>query len=198
MAANPRRDRPGAPASAATPPHAHEGNSSRQAWNAALRAAYRAQHAPAASATECERVRSFYRHLVEAIQYADASQHPMALLILHLPLGPTQPWQQRQLEHRLRAGVRQTDIPGCLSDTTFAVALPKTGKGVALVVARLERQLSEIAKGRVAVGVAHWPADGQTALELLRTAIRRSLRTLPGRQMDPELARLVGPLSPSE
>jgi GGDEF domain-containing protein len=141
-------------------------------------------------------VRTFYLRLVEEIQRAERSQRPLAILILQLPFRPTERWRQQQLEHRLRAGVRGNDFASHLSDTTFAVALPETGRGAAVVAARLERRLSEVANGRVIPGVAHWPRDGQTALELLRTAIRRSLVALPGRRMDPELQKLVGTLTP--
>jgi hypothetical protein len=168
----------------------------RESWSPQTRDSYRSKLRPGPNTAEFDLVRNFYLRLIAEIQGAERTQCPLAILILQLPLRPTERWRQQQLEHRLRAGVRGNDIASHLSDTTFAVALPGTGKGAAVVAARLERRLSEVADGRVITGVAHWPRDGQTALELLRTAIRRSLVALPGRQMDPELEQLVGKLTP--
>jgi diguanylate cyclase (GGDEF)-like protein len=78
----------------------------------------------------------------------------------------------------LRVHKRMADVAGRLGGDEFVVLLPETGASDALGVAeRFRRELSAtpLADGRTitaALGIASFPADGETAAGLLRTADR--------------------------
>ena len=78
----------------------------------------------------------------------------------------------------LREHKRLADVAGRLGGDEFVVLLPETGPGDALGVAeRFRRELSAtpLADGRTitaALGIANYPADGETAAALLRVADR--------------------------
>jgi hypothetical protein len=142
-------------------------------------------------------VRPFYRHLVEEFDRAVRQSRPLAVVIFQFPdLGPAGSRHWRDLEIALRREVRQEDLPARLTERVAAICLPNTGEGAWCVASRLERDLSRLIGAAVRVGVAYYPLDGPSALELLRTAIWRSLKTLPGQQLDPALQRLIGTLPP--
>jgi hypothetical protein len=132
--------------------------------------------------------------LLEEFAQAQGTGQPLAVVVYQLPTLTPEGW--REVEIALRLEVRRDDLPTRLGAMTVAVVLPQTGAGAMQVALRAERTLSKVVAGPVVSGMAVYPQDGPTAMDLLRAATWRSLKTLPARREDPDLVRLLGPLSP--
>jgi hypothetical protein len=177
---------------APTPPPAVE----RPVWNAEVREFHRSGVAVTRPPASFYPLRTFYGCLEEELDQAQRHGQPLVVVVLQLPnhppaVSPRQ--QQRDQENAVRLAVRCGDLPTRLTPTTLVVALPRCGT-TGDVILRLQRLLSPVVGGAVVSGVASFPRDGSTALELLRVATWRSLSARPRLQPDPELTRLLGPL----
>jgi hypothetical protein len=150
-----------------------EGQEGRAEWTPEMRAAYRSQATPL-TATELCPAPLFYNRLVEAIEQHCSRQWPLAVVVLQIHEQPPELPRQQALEMALRLDVREGDVPTRLCETTFAVLLPDTGSTAVVVAARLQRALSNITGKQVTTGIACYPEDATTALELLQMASDRS------------------------
>jgi hypothetical protein len=170
----------------------------RPVWTAPAREDRCSLFGPATCPVNFHPLPTFYRCLGEKLEQAKRHGQPVAVIVLKLPaLGPLERLREREMEIGLLQQVRGEDLPVRLSPTTLAVALPHIGAHASVVALRLRRVLSSVVGGRVDVGTAWFPADGSTALELLRAATGRILTAVPGSQLDPELTRLLGPIGPT-
>lgn len=134
-----------------------------------MRASYRAV-APPPDLLPAPR---FSQRLEEAIKQARGQQQALAVVVLQMAGPPPEPRRQQVLEMPLRLDVREGDVPGRLSETTFAVLLPETDETAIVVAARLQRALANITGQPVTTGVAYYPADAATARKLLQIASSR-------------------------
>jgi hypothetical protein len=181
----------------ATPPQSVE----RPVWNAEVREFHRSGVLAIAPPASFYPLRTFYGCLGEELDQAKRHGQTLTVVVLQLPDPASPAPSRRQLrdqETALRLSVRCGDLPTRLSPTTLAVALPRCETHAGGVVLRLQRLLAPVVGGKVVSGVACFPGDGSTALELLRAAAWRSMSGLPRTQPDPELTRLLGPLGPRE
>jgi hypothetical protein len=167
----------------------------RPVWNADARESYRAEAGALGAPASFYPLRTFYGCLGEELDQAKRQGQLLAVVVLELPDQPSRE-QQREQETALRLAVRSGDLTTRLSPTTLAVALPRCQAQPANAALRLQRMLTAVVGGKVGAGMACFPADGSTALELLRAATWRSLTELGRKELDPELARLLGPLTP--
>jgi hypothetical protein len=167
----------------------------RPVWDADGREAYRAKAGATGPPASFYPLRTFYGCLGEELDQAKRQGQVLAVVVLELPAGASRE-QQREQETALRLAVRCGDLTTRLAPTTLAVALPRCQTHPGSAALRLQRMLTAVVEGKVVSGMACFPSDGSTALELLRVATWRSMTGLGRKELDPELARLLGPLNP--
>jgi len=130
------------------------------------------------------------RRLAEEIQRGRRHGHPVAVLYIDLDgfkmVNDTYGHESgnqvlRSVSGMLRAGVRAEDVVGRIGGDEFAVVMPQTDSSGALVAAeRLRKSLENatltaaggerISFVAFSMGVAWYPADGETGEELLKAA----------------------------
>jgi diguanylate cyclase (GGDEF)-like protein len=133
---------------------------------------------------------AFTDELERELERAQRYSHDLALVFLDVDrfkaindtLGhPVGDRVLRLLADLLREGVRGTDIAGRMGGDEFAVALLESDEDAAgRLLARLDDRIDELAAAGdlpegfgVSPGVAHFPADGKTAVELFQAADER-------------------------
>jgi hypothetical protein len=120
---------------------------------------------------------TFLCRLMEELVRAERHHLELGLLVFSLPLSAARGPQRTELEVALRDSLRQSDIPGRLSDDLLAVLLPETGQRAPEAAERIARLLSQTAGAAVTAGYARYPEDGLRVSELLAVATERSMGT---------------------
>ena len=158
---------------------------------AALRRQREARHPPARrfeTATGLPHRQQLVEQFSQLLALREREPSPMAVLALRIeglrPIGGVQSVDvdslRRKIAVRLRAGVRASDVVAAIDDDAFAVLLGSIvargdGERVALkLVAALLAPYTVGAVERsvaVALGIAHYPSDGNDAERLLRRAL---------------------------
>lgn len=122
---------------------------------------------------------TFLVRLGEELARAECCHLELGVVVFQVPPSAAARRPQRGLEIALRDCLRKTDIPGRLSENMLGVILPETGQGAEAAADRMARLLSRVAGHPIASGFARYPADGQKASDLLRTATERSTTLVP-------------------
>jgi hypothetical protein len=117
---------------------------------------------------------TFLCRLMEEMARAERHHLEFGLAVFHLPLSVARGPQRTELEVTLRDCLRQSDIPGRLSDDLLAVLLPETRRALQ-AAERIARLLSQTAGTSITAGCARYPTDGQRVSELLAIATERSM-----------------------
>jgi GGDEF domain-containing protein len=158
---------------------------------AALRRQREARHLPARrfeTATGLPHRQQLVEQFSQLLALREREPSPMAVLAFRIeglrPIGGVQSVDvdslRRKIAVRLRAGVRASDVVAAIDDDAFAVLLGSIvargdGERVALkLVAALLAPYTVGAVERsvaVALGIAHYPSDGNDAERLLRRAL---------------------------
>jgi diguanylate cyclase (GGDEF)-like protein len=148
--------------------------------------------------TELLHHQAFTGELERELERAQRYSHGLALVFLDVDrfkqindtLGhPAGDRALKLLADLLREGVRGSDLAGRMGGDEFAVALLESDEEAAgRLLARLEDRIDElVAAGRlpesfaVSPGVAHFPTDGNTAVELFQAADERLYELKRGR-----------------
>ena len=117
---------------------------------------------------------TFLCRLMEELARSERHHLEFGLAVFHLPLSVARGPQRAEVEVALRDCLRQSDVPGRLSDDLLAVLLPETGRRAPEAAERIARLLSEAAGASITAGYARYPEDGQRVSELLSIATERS------------------------
>lgn len=129
-------------------------------------------HGPRDMARGGTNVAALFDVLEGEIARAGRHHRDLSIAVFDVPLAFAR-HRQLALRNSVCSHIRGTDIPVWLSNNTLALVLPETGPGVLVATERLARMLSDVAGGPVAAGCARFPEDGQSASELLRSAVRQ-------------------------
>ncbi len=126
--------------------------------------------------------RQLVEHLSQLLALRERDPSPMAVLGLRveLPEGEEGDLLRRKIAVRLRAGVRASDIVAAIDGEDFAVVLgtllapadaARVGEKLAAAIAAPIRVGGSERSVPVALGIAHYPQDGNQADRLLRRAL---------------------------
>lgn len=149
--------------------------------------------------TELLNHQAFTEDLAHELERARRYAHGVALVFLDVDHfktindthgHPTGDRVLRLLADLLREGVRGSDLAGRMGGDEFAVALLESDEEAAgRLLARLDDRIDElVAAGRlpegfsISPGVAHYPTEGTTAVELFQLADERLYETKRGRR----------------
>lgn len=152
-----------------------EGEPGRALWTPEMRASFRNRLTPMTPPELCP-APLFCDRVAAAIEQSSSPRGPLAVVVLRMDAPPTEPRRQQALEMAVRMGVRKGDVPARLDEATFAVLLPETDHTAVIVAARLQQAISNITGRPATSGVAYYPEDAATAMELLEMASGRSSR----------------------
>jgi hypothetical protein len=141
---------------------------------------------------------AFLARLAEETDRADRYQLELGVVVFQLPVGSRNKPQQWKLEVALRDCLRKADIAGRLSEETLAAVLPETGRGTPAAAERIAALLLRAGARSVSTGFACYPADGQSALQLIQVAIERSTGADPPARADGVVRRQAPVLAPAE
>jgi hypothetical protein len=116
---------------------------------------------------------AFLARLAEETDRAERYQLELGLIVFQLPVGFRNQHQQWKLEVALRDCLRKADIAGRLSEEMLAAVLPETGRGTPAAAERVAQLLLRAGASAVSTGFACYPADGQSAPQLIQVAVER-------------------------
>jgi hypothetical protein len=141
---------------------------------------------------------AFLSRLAEETDRAQRYQLELGLLVFQLPVGSRNKPQQWKLEVALRDCLRKADIAGRLSEETLAAVLPETGRGTPAAAERIAALLLRAGASTVSTGFACYPADAQSAPQLIQVAIERITEAGPSTRADWVISRQESVLVPAE